>query len=168
MRAFLYALFMLCVAGIAVSAEGAIPNRMGLVKPGEWLLMQEVAGPNAGDRVKFEAVEVRGSGADAVVVIRGQRFSGGEETESREIEIPVARYGQRLAELEDKAKQISRERLVVKDAEITVFAVSWDDEAEEPHEFKIWVSRDVPLGGIVKSWSSDPEFPAAEIIDYGF
>lgn len=161
---FIGALMFLTLA--ASAADGSIPNRMDKVKAGEWVMMLNVSGAEAGEKIKVSVAEVK----DGAVVIKRETFNAdGSSGEVEQREIALSRYNERLSELEGKAKQISRERLTVKDKELSVVAVTWDREAEgETHEFKIWVSEELPIGGIAKTWSSDQEFPAAEVIDYGF
>lgn len=168
MRGLLTALLLALASVGAVAAAGELPNRMDKVKAGEWLLVKDVSGSRAGELTKFTVAEVKGAGADKVVVMKIERFGPDEKVqETRDVEIPVARYAERMAGLEAKAKQIGKERLTIKGKEIPVATVTWDDD-KEPREFKLWLSEDLPIGGLAKSWSSDPEFPAAELVDYGF
>lgn len=169
MRRTLLTLAAIAVLTVAASAaEGSIPNRLGKAKAGEWVMMQNVAGDGAGTKTKVSVTEVK----DGVVFIKREIFDrDGNVEDEFQHEIPLDRYDARLAELEGKAKQISRERLAVKDKELSVVAISWDGDPEEgkpEREFKIWVSEELPIGGIAKTWSSDNDFPAAEVIDYGF
>ena len=167
-KTMLACIMILGVVGAANAADDAIPHRLARAKVGEWVLLRDVSGDRAGETTKFSVTEVKGSGDEAIVVLKKEEFDrDGKAADTKDIEIPIARYNTRIAGLEDKAKQISRERLMVKDKEITVVAVTWDDE-ENSRELKIWVSDEIPTGGIVKTWSSDPEFPAFELIDYGF
>ena len=166
MRIAVLATILAMAAALGLAAD--IPNRLPMAETGEWLLLRVVSGEKAGELVRFSVCETRGDGDDRVVVMRMEKLDqDGSISESRDIESPVARHAERLAELEAKAKQISRERMTVKDREITVVAVTWDDD-EGSREFKLWVSGELPIGGVVKSWSSDPDFPAAELVDYGF
>lgn len=155
--------FALAFAVALSAAAGDIPSRLGRAKAGEWVEMRNTAGDNAGEKVRISVAEVKGEGDDAVVVLKMEPSEG----ESRTIELPIARHKARMADLEEKAKQVSRERLTVKGKEISVYAVVWDDE-ENNREFKLWLSEDIPVGGIVKSWSSDPDVPAGEVVDFGF
>lgn len=169
MRKILLTLAAIAVLSVAASAaDGSIPNRMDKAKAGEWVMMQNVAGDGAGTKTKVSVTEVK----DGVVFIKREIFDrDGNPEEVFQHEIPLDRYAARLAELEGKAKQISRERLTVKDKELSVVAISWDGDPEDgkpDREFKIWVSEELPMGGIAKTWSSDHDFPAAEVIDYGF
>lgn len=167
-RLALSLIICLSVAGTALSTDSVVPFRLPHAKVGEWALFLDTSGSKPGEQFRFSVSEVKGSGADSVVVILYERFDpAGELTDEREIELNLAEMEKRSQELEDKAKQISRERMTIKDQEMTVWAISWDDE-DNDREFKIWISEDLPVGGLAKSWSSDPEIPAAELIDYGF
>ena len=158
--------FAVLAAG-ASAAEGGIPNRLNKAKVGEWVVLQDVSGEGRGERTRVSVIKA----TDDAVTIR-REFLDDADAESKEHEINFDRYNKRLSDLEAKAKQISRERLTIKDKEFMVQAVSWDGEdpedAENRREFKIWVSSDLPIGGIAKIWSSDPNFPASEVVDYGF
>ncbi|MDR1521057.1 MAG: hypothetical protein LBU23_13090 [Planctomycetota bacterium] len=162
-------LAILLAAGLATAVRaGDIPNRLPEAKVGEWLLFQDVSGARAGEQTRFSVVDIQGEGDDKTLTMRMEKFGpDGTEEESRDIEIKLDRFASRMAALEDKAKQISRERLTVKDKEFQVVAIAWDDDDPE-REIRLWISPELPIGGLVKSWSSDPEFPAAELVDYGF
>lgn len=157
----------LSLAGAALAGESVVPFRLPDAKVGEWTLFLNTSGERTGEQARFSVKEVKG-GDDKVVVILYERFdASGQPIEERDIELNIADMKKHSQDLEDKAKQISRERLAIKDKEITVWAISWDDE-ENNREFKVWISGELPVGGLAKSWSSDPNIPAAELIDYGF
>jgi hypothetical protein len=135
------------------------------------VITRDVSGEDVGGKIRIVVVKVE----DGAVTIRRERLDAdGSVSESGEIEIKLPHSEKRLQDLQDKAKQISRERLIIKDREFAVTAISWDgDEGEvgtngAVREFKVWVSEELPVGGIAKTWSSDPDFPAFEVIDYGF
>ncbi len=170
MRTFIMALMAaVLLAGAAAAADNVIPNRLAKAKAGEWVMLQDTAGPNAGEKEKFTVAEFKGTGDDMIIVLKRERYDAeGKVSETKDMEINLAKYAARLAELEDKAKQISRERLTLNNTEFTLWAVTWDRETESgTHEFKIWLSDQIPVGGFFKSWSSDPTFPAAELVDFG-
>lgn len=156
MRKILTALLVTLFFMAAVAAADAIPDRLSQAKAGEWVLMTDTSDASSGEKVKFTAVEVR-PGDPGVLVLKREHFTAdGTVDESREIEVPFDRQAKRMADLKEKAKQISTERLWVKDKEFTVTAVSWDDdkgEGGEPREFKMWLSEELPLGGVAKFWS---------------
>lgn len=163
MRLFATAIFALALTGLALGVE--MPDRLPKAKAGEWVVMQDVSGSGSGGKATITVAEVRGSGTDAVVVLKIDRDGG----ESRTIEIPMSGHDARRAELLDKAKQISQERMTVKGREFPVTAISWDDTKDDTHrEFKLWLSDEIPVMGMVKSWSSDPDVPAGEVVDFGF
>lgn len=169
MRKFLLPVLLFAVCLSAAAADVALPGRLKKAKVGEWLIMRDVSGADAGERMRISVAEVR-EGAPKVVVLKRERLGDdGSVLESKDMEIDMDRYAERIAGMEEKAKQISRERLTVKDKEFTVYAISWDDENDgETREFKVWVSEDLPVNGMAKFWCSDPEMPSAEVIDYGF
>lgn len=170
MRMMLSVAVLVVVSLSCAAADTALPRNLATAEVGEWTLMKDIAGETRGETTRYSVVEVRGDGEDKVVVLRRERY-GDDNTvvETRDLDIPVARYSQRLADLEGKAKQVSRENLTVKEEEVPVYAVTWDHVGEdgESQEIKLWLSPSVPVGGLVKSWSSDPAFPAAELVDYG-
>ena len=166
------ALSLLLAIGLlvpAASAESAIPSRLDKAKAGEWVVMRDISVGGEEEIMRISVSAVR-EGNPKVVVLKRERLApDGSVEESKEMELDLDSYAERVRGLEDKAKQISRERLTVKDKELTVYAVSWDDERDDVvREFKIWVSEDLPIGGIAKFWCSDPEMPSAEVVDYGF
>lgn len=168
-----FALIVPLLLAFAVGASAAdrmLPNHLVNAKPGEWVVMRDIAGDNAGEFSRFIILERKGEGDDAVVTMRRERLNeAGEVTESRDFDINLARHAKRLAELEDKAKQISREHITINDKTYNVYAVTWDHEGKDGQvsEMKMWVSDEIPGGGMVKIWSSNPNFPAAELVDSG-
>lgn len=170
MRMMLGVAVLFAISLSAAAADTVLPHNLATAKAGEWTLMKDIAGETPGELARYSVAEVRGDGDDKVVVMRRERFGDdGEVAETRDFEINAARYAQRMAGLEDKAKQVSREKMKVKGRELSVFAVTWDHEGDdgETSEMKLWLSPDVPVGGLVKSWSSNPAFPAAELVDFG-
>ncbi len=169
------ALLFMCVgmvmSAIAMAGDYVLPNRMADVKVGEWVILSETSGPSMGDRERFTVVEIKGEDEFKTVVVRRERIADdGSVTEQNDLEINLARFQDRLHEMEDKAKQVSRERMVVDNRDLALWSVSWERENEdgEMHEYKMWVSEDLPVGGLYKTWSSDPNFPALELMDCGF
>ena len=172
MRRIVLSAVLAIVCSAAVAADSAVPNRLPQAKAGEWVLMVDITGENAGEKMKVSVVEVR-EGTPKVVVLRRDRIAAdGTSTQEGVLELNLDRYAERMAGLEEKAKQVSRERLTIKDREFTVQAISWDGDTPDadgkPREFKMWLTEELPIGGMAKFWSSDPEVPSIEVIDYGF
>ena len=174
MRKFVvYAAFAaaLMLSAAPAVAGDIIPIPLVTAKVGEWVLLRDVSGDKAGALVRYTVSERTGTGDDEKVVLRRETLGqDGDAEETRTIDINLAHYKERFHSLEDKAKQISRERMRVKDNEINVIAVAWDHEDEktgETREFKIWLSDELPVGGMARFWCSDPAFPATEITDFG-
>lgn len=162
--------FLLSTLTVA-AADGFVPNRLAQAKVGEWTLMRHISGEHAGELIRFIVADRKGTGDDAVVVLRRERLDeNGEVADEREFELNLEKLSQRMAGIEDKAKQTSRERMTVKDKEMVVYAITWDQESRRDgntYEMKMWVSEEVPVGGMVKNWSENPRFPASELVDYG-
>lgn len=168
MRGIVLMCAALLFAGAAAAADGDLPNRLEKAKVGEWLLFRDVSGDRNGELSKYSIIDVKGEGDAKTVVMRIEHLGPENEVvESRDVEIVLKQYNERRAGIMDRAKQIGRERLMVKDVEMPVTAVTIDSE-DGGREFKFWVSTDLPVSGLVKTWSSDPGFRAIEIVDYGF
>lgn len=172
MRNMLLVLPMFLLSVLAAgAADGFVPNRLAQAKVGEWTLMRNVAGEHAGELTRFIVVERKGSGADAAVVLRRERLDErGEVSDERQFDINLDKLAERMAGIEEKAKQVSRERMTVKDKDMVVYAITWDHESKrdgKTYEMKMWVSEEVPVGGMVKNWSENPRFPSSELVDYG-
>jgi len=169
MRTLYIALLAFAFAGFAAAAEKAIPNRIGDIKQGEWVMMEDVSADADGEKTKITVTNV----SDGKVTLRREHFDkAGTVTETKENEIDVERLRQRIADLEKKAGAMTEEFVVVGEKQIPVVAVYWEgedkDEEGKPHEYKIWMSEKLPVTGLAKFWSSDNGIPHAEIIDYGF
>ena len=167
MRKAILFMFVLAVSGLAAHAAESIPSRLDKMKAGEWILMQDVSG-ESGERTKITVLSVT---PEAFTLRREHMDPDGTVTETKEHEIPMDKARERHADLEGKAKEVTKEFVIVKDKEIPVTAVFWEsDKAQDgkPREFKIWLSDELPVTGLAKFWSSSSTFPNAEIIDYGF
>ena len=79
---------------------------------------------------------------------------------------------ERSAGLRQRATSIEPGFVMIKDREIPVVAVSFSGDGKDGsganREFIIWLSNEIPAGGIAKTWCSDADFPQAEVIDFGF
>ncbi|MCC8165103.1 MAG: hypothetical protein LIQ31_02865 [Planctomycetes bacterium] len=159
----------LAVATAAVAVDGPeIPNRLPQAKAGEWVLMQGTSGDNMGVRNRVTVTAV----TDGVVSLKRERLGeDGTVEETNSFDLNLDRLASRNADLRERATAIDTETIFVNDKEFSVVAVSWKgDPAEDGNvrEFKIWISPDLPVGGLAKTWSSDHDFPSSEIVDYGF
>jgi hypothetical protein len=168
MRGFVTGLF-LAFLPVAIGLSGEIPNRLPQARVGEWLLFQDVSGERSGEYTRFSIVDIKGEGDDKVLILRIEKLAGAEDggDDVRDIEIRPSGFAGRIAELEKKATQITRGALTVRDSELDVVEVAFTDD-DGVREFRLWVSDSAPIGGLVKTWCSDPDFPAAELVDYGF
>ncbi|MCD8139669.1 MAG: hypothetical protein LUE17_07815 [Planctomycetaceae bacterium] len=168
MRTLFLTVAAVCFATFAMAADATIPNRFDQVKPGEWIVMQDVSGGDrAGERNRISVVSV----ADGVITIRREHYAAdGSLIETKEHALDIARITERQAALQTRATSITPGFITVKDKEIPVVAVAFKGENGEDadREYMIWVSADLPLGGLAKTWCSDAEFPQAEVVDYGF
>ncbi len=147
-----------------LSEEGAIPAE-GI---GEWALMEDVSG-DAVERTKFTLLRIDG---ESFTVKREHMDESGAVVETMEHTVSFADYNKRLEGMAARAKEVTREFVIVKDREIPVTAVhivsDTKDGNGDDREFKLWISDEIPLGGLAKTWSSDPAFPSAEVVDFGF
>lgn len=167
MRKYMVAVIVLL--GLATSASAAnfnlVPNALRYAKVGEWVLLQNVENPK--DQVKVSITSRECEGREEVVVIKREEFAeDGTAADVKERRIKMSRYQERLDKLDQRADRISREKMTIADREITIYVIEWED-TEKDREIKIWLSYDIPAGGFVRIWSSDPEFPTYELVEYG-
>ncbi len=168
MRTFVLAL---CAALLAVSAGVAvdIPNRIGSAKVGEWVLMEDVSGEESGEATKVTLTAIDG---ESFTITREHIDASGAVIETKEHTIPLADYNRRMEGMASRAKEITEEFVFIGEKEYPVVAVhivsDTKDENGNDREFKMWISADLPIGGVAKTWSSDVRFPSAEVVDFGF
>ncbi len=168
MRTALLALAAALLLSAAVAGE-AIPNRIAAAKAGEWVLMEDVSGGDAPEQTRVTLLRIDG----ASFTVKREHFGeDGAVVETKEHEISLADYNRRMEEMASRAQEITREFITINEKEYPVTAVriltEETDANGEPREFKVWLSPDLPIGGVAKTWSSDADFPSAEVIDFGF
>jgi hypothetical protein len=169
MRKMILTLFAFAMCFTA-AAEDSFPNRMSQAKVGEWVLMEDVSGADIGEKTKVTVTKV----ADGVITVKREHLDeNGNIAETKEHDIPLANYNQRMDSIKSRATSVSKEFVVIKDKEYPVTAVEFvsissktEDGGER--EFKIWFTDELPIGGVAKIWCSDTDFPSAEVIDFGF
>ena len=161
----LAAVFCLASAGLAAEFN-LVPNRLARTKAGEWVILANLSNPD--EKVKISVTGVECEGAEQVVVIVRQNLDADDNAVGEGVErrVKMSGYQDRLDKLDQRAHRISREKTSFNDRDITVYVVEWEDE-EEDREIKIWLSYDIPVGGFVRIWSSDPDFHTYELVDYG-
>lgn len=164
-----YMFAVIVLLGLAGAASAAnfnlVPNALRYAKVGEWVLLQNVENPK--DQVKVSIISRECEGSEGVVVIKREEYAeDGTVADVKERRIKMSRYQERLDKLDQRADRISREKMTIADREITVYVIEWED-TEKDREIKIWLSYDIPAGGFVRIWSSDPEFPTYELVEYG-
>lgn len=169
MRTLYTVLLAVAFAGFAAAGDVAIPNRIGDIKQGEWVMMEDVSADAEGEKTRITVTGVAGG----KVTLRREHFdAAGAVTETKEDAIDVERLRQRITDLEKKATAVTEEFIIVRDEQIPVVAVHWEgeskDEEGKSHEYKVWLSEKLPVTGLAKFWSSDNGIPHAEIVDYGF
>ncbi len=167
-KSILFLATLILSASAAVAAD-CIPNRICLAKTGEWVLMTDVSGEESGEQTKVTLTAV---GAESFTVKREHIAADGTVAETIDTTITLADYNRRMNEMAARAKSVTDEFVVIGDTEYPVVAVhilsDKPDANGNPREFKVWISDKLPIGGIAKTWSSDPAFPSAEVVDFGF
>ena len=163
---FLSFLVMLGLTATSVAAEfNLVPNPLTKAKVGEWVLLSNLSVP--GETVKITVVGRVCEENQQVIVLKREHIDAeGKVGETLERRVKLSSYQDRLDKLDQKADRISREKMLVKDRNITVYVIEWQD-TEHDRDVKVWLSNDIPVGGFVRIWSSDPEFPTYEILDFG-
>lgn len=157
---------LLTLAFAASAAEfNLVPNRLAAANPGEWATLGNLSDP--GELVKVSVVDKVCENGEWVLGIKREYIDAeGKVVETKDRRVRMSRYQERLDKLDQRANRISRERMTINGRDITVYVVEWEDE-ENDREIKIWLSHDIPVGGFVRIWSSDPDFPTYEIVDFG-
>lgn len=165
-KAILLSMAFCCFAGAALAANfNLVPNRLAGAMPGEWVLLANVE--ETGDRVKVSVVGRECEGREKIIVVKREHMDAdGNVTETKEHRVNLTRYQDRLDRLDERANRISREKMTIDERTITVYVVEWED-TENDREMKLWLSYDIPVGGVVRIWNSDPEFPTYELVEYG-
>lgn len=157
----------LLFAGAAVAVD--IPNRIASAKVGEWVLMEDVSGEESGEATKVTLTAVDGEG---FTVLRETIDADGAVVETKEDTVSFADYNKRMEGMAARAEEITEEFVFIGGKEYPVVAVrviaGEKDENGNDREFKVWISPDLPIGGVAKTWSSDVNFPSAEVVDFGF
>ncbi len=164
-KAVFFAAALAFVSYAAAAEFNLVPNRLSVAKPGEWVILGDVADPT--EKVKISVVAVTCENNEKVVVIKRETLDSEDKVlDSKERHVKLSWYLERLDRLDSRAKRISREKMLVKDRTITVYVIELEDEAND-RETKLWLSNDIPVGGFVRLWSSDPERPTYELLDFG-
>lgn len=169
MRTFVFSLLAALAIGSAVVAADTVPNRIGKAKAGEWVLMEDVSGDDSGELTKVTLLRIDG---ESFTVKREHIDASGAVVETKEHEVKLDAYNKRREDMLARAKEVTSDFVVIKDRQYPVTAIhivsDTKDEAGNAREFKVWVSDDLPIGGVAKTWSSDVKFPSAEVVDFGF
>lgn len=141
-----------------------IPNHLAKAKVGEWATYTYTGGA-PGSYEKHIIVAVDGEGDAREVRLKIEHYADGklESTEERTITMDSVAKG--IAQLKERAKDISSERITIGGR--TINAVSIVVEKEDGKRRVIYVSDEVPATGMVKLWRSDPEKPSLELEDFG-
>jgi hypothetical protein len=156
-------------AASAATAADTVPNRIAQAKAGEWVLMEDVSGEESGELTKVTLIAID---AESFTVLREHIDAEGNVVESKEHVVKLADYNRRMDGMAARAKEITSEFVFIGEKEYPVTAVhivsETKDENGAEREFKIWISEELPIGGVAKTWSSDVDFPSAEVVDFGF
>lgn len=166
---FGFAAFAADNAGGASSGGIAIPNPLADAKAGEWVLMEDVSGEESGEAIKVTLVAVD----DASVTMRIEDIDAdGVVAATREHVIPRAFFDKGREDMRKNLIEVTDDFVVIKGKEYPVVAVRYTAHIParggDPVEFKMWISDEIPVTGIAKSWSSDVKFSAGEVVDFGF
>lgn len=164
--AFLMALTLTAAAAVAVDAED-IPNRTSQIQPGEWIILQDTSGETT-DTNRITVLDRQGD----MIKLRREHFDGeGKLVETTESELDLNRYRRRMENARDKAMEVTEEFITIGDKEHEVYGLLWEDADKrtgEKHQFKVLVSPELPISGVARFWTSNPEAFVADVIDYGF
>lgn len=164
--AVLMALCITAATAVAVDAS-AVPNRTSLIQPGEWILLKDTSGETT-DTNKITVLDRQGD----MVTLRREHFDGnGVLIKSSESQMDLAKYAKRANDVKSKATNVTEEFMMIDEVGHEVFGLLWEDsnkETGEKHQYKVLVSPKLPIAGVARFWTSDPEAPTADVIAYGF
>ncbi|MDR0362948.1 MAG: hypothetical protein LBJ46_09760 [Planctomycetota bacterium] len=166
MRSLLLAASVVVFGTCALAAEpNPLPNKFLTAQPGEWIIVGDIENPGETTRLSIIARGVEG-GEDYVLLRREKFDADGNVVEKKDHRVKMKRYQERLDRINERAYRITREKIGFQDEEITVYTAEWESERIDG-ELKIWISPDIPVSGFFRLWSSDPDFPTYELIEYG-
>lgn len=141
------ALFALAVSCAVQAADfSKIPDASKNLKVGQWARYKVMGGIEN----KQEITAIEGEGDDRVVTLKMDLSMGGNVLQSEEHKMPVKQLpGQDMASRED------HEGVEIRDESVTVNGKTYDAVAvvvkNEGNEITTYLSKDVPITGIVKS-----------------
>lgn len=162
-------LMTLCLIATAASAIDAasVPNRTPKIQPGEWILLQDTSGETT-DTNKITVLDRTGD----IVTLRREHFDeNGALIDTSESTMDLAKYNQYAQGIKAKATDVTEEFIVIDDVGHDVYGLLWEGESKntgEKHQYKVLVSPDLPIAGVARFWTSDPDSPTADVIGYGF
>lgn len=169
MHKVIAALIVFCITAVTAAAVdvSSIPNRTRQIQPGEWILLQDTSGEST-DTNKITVLDRNG---DIIKLRREHYDDNGVLINSTESEMDLAKYDQRANDIKAKAIGVTEEFMMIGDTGHEVYGLLWenaDKNTGEKHQYKVLVSPDLPIAGVARFWTSNPNSPTADVIGFGF
>lgn len=167
-HAFAFLLIFAFAVGVAFAADtSAIPDRTGRIQPGEWIILQDTSGDST-DTNKITVLDRKGD----VLKLRREHFdSDGNLVGTTEHELDLKKFAERAQSVKGKAIEVTDEFIMIDEEGHEVVGVLWEDtdkDSGQKHQYKVLVSENIPISGVVRYWSSNPDAPSADVVGYGF
>lgn len=162
----LVAFGLVAASAVAVDAS-SVPSRLDKIQPGEWIILQDTSG----DSTDTNKITVTARNGNIVKLRREHYDADGKLVETTEHDFDIAKYAARSADVKSKALEITEEFMMIDEEGHDVFGILWEDNDKktgEKHQYKVLVSPNLPLAGIARFWTSNPNTPTADVIGYGF
>lgn len=166
----IFAFAMACVFAVSLTAAAvdtsAVPSRAADIRPGEWIILQDTSG-HSSDTNKITVLERNG---DVLKLRREHYDSDGNLLETSTNDMDLSKYAQRAADVKSKALDVTEEFMMIDDQGHEMVGLLWEDtdKSGEKHQYKVLVSPNIPITGVARYWSSNPESPVGDVIGYGF
>lgn len=167
MRTVTAFLMMLALTAAVAADTSKVPDRMDKIQPGEWIILQDTSG----ESTDTNKITVLARNGDTLKLRREHYDSNGNLLETKDSDFDIAKYNKRADDIKSKALEVTEEFLMIDDQGHEVVGLLWEDNDKttgQKHQYKVLVSPNIPITGVARYWSSNPDSPTADIIDYGF
>lgn len=169
MKRAIAAFLILCVAAVSAAAvdTSSVPDRIESIRPGEWVILQDTSGESK-DTNKITVMDRKG---DVVSLRREHYDENGTLVEVKDSEMNLSKYAQYAKNIKGKAVEVTDEFILIDDQGHEVVGMLWEDQDKntgEKHQYKVLVSPNLPISGVARFWTSNPNAPTADVIAYGF
>ena len=154
------------VVGCGVAAAGEAPDRLPKAKAGEWVMFKLMGGMQQ----KQTITDIKGSGDDMEVTIKTEVIMNGATASTAEQTIKVGEMKKMQADAKAQADAsgakvaYSNETVEVKGKKFDAVVVTTEVQGMTA---KTYMSDEMPVGGIIKMYTTGMAEPVMEVIDFG-